>query len=82
MFRFAKLCVLAGVLGLVQPTARAAGDWMVPPGCEFVESQFHDGVSAAHDGLSADGYQRLLDRKERTAKRNRAGLWQESDLSR
>jgi endonuclease YncB( thermonuclease family) len=38
------------------------------------------GMSAAYDGQSAEAYRRLLDRKERTARRNRAGLWKESQL--
>jgi endonuclease YncB( thermonuclease family) len=197
MTRFAKLCFLACVIGLAHPAARAAGDWTVLSGSEFVPEKYHDGdsfsirtrkkdskrtytyifrlygadcpesndeqepqrileqaqyfrlppasisrwgrtaadftvktlreakeitvvtckteargqsrknryyafvladgkdlaellvengfaraygMAAAYDGRSAEEYQRLLDRKERTAKRNRAGLWKESQL--
>lgn len=38
------------------------------------------GQSTAYDGQTADQYARLLDRKERTAKRDRAGIWSVAQL--
>jgi len=38
------------------------------------------GACTAYKGQSADEYRRLLDRKERTAKQNRAGIWSEAQL--
>ncbi len=38
------------------------------------------GQSTAYGGQSADQYARLLERKERTAKRDRAGLWSVAQL--
>lgn len=38
------------------------------------------GISTAYKGQSADQYRRLLERKERTAKQNRVGIWSEAQL--
>jgi endonuclease YncB( thermonuclease family) len=45
MFRHATLCLLACALGVAQPAAYAAKDWIVLRGCEFVPENYHDGDS-------------------------------------
>jgi endonuclease YncB( thermonuclease family) len=57
-------------------------------GRDLAEMLIEAGLARAHgftddyDGRSADQYRRLLERAERTARRERAGLWREAALPR